>query len=90
MLNLGNLGEGEFFFVVEGEEQMERWRQGLERFSHSIPLLLLCQPHFHFFLCLWFGIEGGEETGDVVVVAIAVLAQVVGDAEEPCGYVAAF
>ena len=35
-------------------------------------------------------IEGGEETGDVVVVAIGVLAQVVGDAEEPCGYVATF
>ena len=74
MLNLGNLGDGEPFLVVEGEEQVQGWGKRHQHFLDGIPLLLLGQPHFHIFFADRFSVQRGEERGYVFVVAIGVLA----------------
>ena len=87
--NLCNLRNGKLFLIMQGEDLMQRRRQfGEHPFEGFIKLSCI---HFHFYLLVGEGfcIEGSQQLCFVGIAAVMVLADVVGDGEEPSADVAA-
>ncbi len=81
--NLCHLGDSQFLLIMHGEDLMQGRRQFGEHPFEG--LIKLSGIHFHFYLLVGdgFGIEGSQHLCFVGIAAVMVLADVVGDGEEP-------